>query len=234
MEEEKILCNKCGVWVSRKVFNNMHQLSCDFIDKDKPQPHVPKVLVTDADWEGEFCRVLGKVVIFKPWQVDGAKTLLSEHFLDRDTTILADEMGLGKTLTTLMVMLMVHRSASLRLTLPGRYDRWTSGVYLVVCPKSTVHDVWNRQPREYTPGVDVLSYLGPKRGAALQQALLTHVGGKSKNLVKLLNGSLLCTSDRVLIVVTTWDTCANDFGLQLKKGKGGAKSGTRGRARARG
>jgi SNF2 family DNA or RNA helicase len=217
--EGKLYCNKCGNWVSRPVFNNLHQFCCTFIDK-KP-PTVPKVLVTEEDWRAEFGSVLGTDVVLKPWQLDGAKRLLSEHFLERDTTILADEMGLGKTLTTLIVMMMVHRSTSLRLTYPDRYDRWTSGVYLVVGPLTTLYDVWDRQPREYTHKVTILHYAGHKRGINLQGALLGHVGGKSKNLAKLLDGTWQRTrkSEEVLVVVTTYETCANDFGLRPRKGK---------------
>ena len=82
------------------------------------------MLDTEEDWRLEIRHALGTDIVLKPWQLDGARQLLSDHFRHRDTTILADEMGLGKTLTTLVVMMMVHRSISLRMTYPGRYDRW--------------------------------------------------------------------------------------------------------------
>ena len=186
--EEKILCVKCNNWVGRKLYNNLHQICCTFID-NKP-PHVAKVLDSDDDWRLEISHVLGTDVVLKPWQLDGVRKLLSEHFADRDTTILADEMGLGKTLTTLVVMMMVRRSVSLRMTFHARFDRWTSGVYLIVGPKSTSYDVWDRQPREYIKNnVTILHYKEGKRGAKLHQALLAHVGGESRDPTRLLNGT---------------------------------------------
>ena len=62
---------------------------------------MPKKLVSNKDYEEEIEHVLKpgsreSVIKLKPWQLDGVKTILSEHYKDRHSTILADEMGLGE------------------------------------------------------------------------------------------------------------------------------------------
>jgi hypothetical protein len=57
-------------------------------------------------------------------------------------------MGLGKTLISLITGLTLHRSPSYHATINGKI--YSSGIYLVICPKATISEVWINQIRLYT------------------------------------------------------------------------------------
>ena len=112
-------CDKCSSWVQKAIWNSLHQLSCDVGKNIKPQ-YVPKVLVTYADWRAEFIYLLGSNIDLKTWQVEGAKTILTEHFTARRASILADEMGasLFHLTTSYPVLLPWHTSLPTPLRRP--------------------------------------------------------------------------------------------------------------------
>ena len=246
-------CEKCKRWIITEVFNNMHQVDCGFYKK-KPAPHVPKVLETDADWKAYLA---SEIEFLKEWQVTAIIYIL-KHFADpakKPGFILADEMGmpfvfacllpsltcctstvlttgLGKTLTAIMVMKALHASESLRMTYPeksGRINHWTSGIFLVVAPLSTLHSVWRHQLRKYGgKGVVVFIYHGHGREGDLQKCLKAYAGG-SEELVAMRTGKGPrgpWDPSKMLVVVSTYATMAADCGVcknkAAPKGQGGS------------
>ncbi|XP_072016893.1 chromodomain-helicase-DNA-binding protein 1-like [Amphiura filiformis] len=137
-------------------------------------------------------------ITLRPYQLTGVHWLV-ERYHRNHGCILGDEMGLGKTCQTISLLMYLYGSGD------------STGPFLILSPLSVMGN-WKDELQRFTPGLEVVSYMGDKeRREELRQSV---TDSDTWNVV--LTTYEICLKDATFLQQFSWAVLVVDEAKRLK------------------